>query len=302
MNATPGEIALTKNTTEGVNLTAQIVDWEKGDVVVVCDCDFPTNVYPFLNLKNKGVNVSYVNCKEGRVSTEDLAEAINNNKTKLLSISHVFYNLGHRVNLEEIGKICMETDTLLHVDAAQSLGAFPIDVMDGIDFLSVPGFKWLLSPIGTGIYFVKNEHLDKEPPVVGWLSVKDNKQLDTRNYELLDTAKRLEAGTINIGGFLGMRAALRLIDSIGLRAIQRRILELTRMLGEELEGAGLKVLSDLEDEHRSGIICIEKKMVTSDFLRENKIVATIRDNLRLSPHIYNNEEDISKVASALSSL
>ncbi|MFQ5887206.1 MAG: aminotransferase class V-fold PLP-dependent enzyme [Candidatus Hydrothermarchaeales archaeon] len=299
LNASTDEIAFTKSTSEGVNLTAQLVDWKRGDEVVVCDCDFPTNIYPFLNLESKGVKVKYVKTTEGKVPTEEIEQVLGDS-TKLLSISHVFYSSGYRIQLEKLGKLCKENGVLLHVDAAQSLGAFQINVRKAqIDFLSAPGYKWLLSPLGTGLVYVKKEHIDKTP-VLGWLSVKDPERLDAKGFELLDSAKRFEAGNLNIGGFLGMHAALKLIDSIGMKSIERRVLELSLSLAEELERAGLKVTSEIEKQHRSGIVSIKNRRFTKDFLRKHNIVATIRKNLRLSPHIYNTQEEIEKAVGTLS--
>jgi selenocysteine lyase/cysteine desulfurase len=302
INASPREIAFVKNTTEGVNLTASIIDWEKGDEVLVCDCDFPTNIFPFLNLKNRGVTVKYVRCKNGRAYLEEIEEEFSD-KTRLLSISHVFYNSGYRIDLEELGKLCKERRILLHVDAAQSLGAFKINAEKaGIDFLSACGFKWLLSPLGTGVYFMKKRYIELEPPILGWLSVKDHEKLNTKRLEILKSSKRFEAGTLNIGGFLGMAAAMELINSIGIRTIEKRVLELSQTLAEALDRTGRRVISDIDKKHRSGIICVEKGNITKDHLRERGIVATVRKNLRLSPHIYNDEEEIEKLANAISKL
>ncbi len=303
LNASPGEIAFTKNTTEGINFTARMVDWRKGDEVFACETDFPTNVYPFMNLQRKGVKVRFINCGDGALTRGEIEKALNP-RTRLITLSHVSYNSGYRLNLREIGEMCRENNVLFHVDAAQSMGAFRIDVKKAnIDFLSACGFKWLLSPIGTGVFYVKKEHLlNAPPPVLGWLSVKDYKRLKTRDFELLNSAKRLEAGTLNVGGFLGMKAALGLIHEIGLQRIEKRILELSLKLGEEMEMQGIKILSHLEKEHRSGIICVEKKGIKNQFLKKRRIVATLRNNLRFSPHIYNNEEDIGRLVEVIALL
>ncbi len=299
INSEAEEIAFTKNTSEGVNLTTMLVEWEKGDEVLVWDCDFPTNIYPFLNLKRKGVKTRYIQCRKGKVELEEI-DSVLNEKTRLLSISHVFYDSGYRVDLGELGKICRDHDILFHVDAAQSLGAFRIDVKRcNIDFLSAPGFKWLLSPLGTGVFYVNKGHV-KGSPVVGWLSVKEPKKFDTRDYELLEGAKRFEAGTLDIGGFIGMAAALKLISSIGVKAIERRVLQLSKILSEELRSSGLGLLSDWDEKNRSGIVSINKGELTKKALIDSSIVATLRDNLRLSPHIYNNEEEIEKIVEFLS--
>jgi len=299
LGASVEEVAFVKNTSEGVNLTAQMIRWRRGDEVLVCSCDFPTNIYPFLNLKDKGVRVRYVECRDGKVPVEELKRGIGG-KTRLISISHVLYSSGYRFDLEEVGELCASEGLLLHVDAAQSLGALTVNVKRaGVDFLSAPGYKWLLSPLGTGVFYVKKERLSATP-VLGWLSVKDPERLDTRRFEVEDSARRFETGNLNLSGLMGMRAALKLLTELGMRRVEERVLELSYMLAQELTERGLKVVTELADEHRSGIICVEKKGFSKDLLLKQKLVATVRANLRLSPHIYNNEEDLARAAELLS--
>ncbi len=298
ISATPEEIVFTKNTSEGVNLTAQIVDWKRGDEVVLIDCDFPTNTYPFLNLAKKGVKPRFVRCKNGRVDLSDIEKSIND-KTRLLSVSHVLYNSGFQMDLKALGDMCQQHGTLVHVDAAQSLGAIKLNVKKlRVDFLSAPGYKWLLSPLGTGLFHIKKEHLH-ETPVIGWLSVKNSEKLDATDYELHAGGRRFECGNQNISGLLGMHAALKLINSWGVDAVENRVLKLSRALAENLDEAGFKVLSEQNAKHRSGIVCIEKGKITKSLLRKQGITATVRKNVRFSPHIYNTEEELLRVVDLL---
>jgi selenocysteine lyase/cysteine desulfurase len=295
------EIAFTKNTSEGVNLVTLLMDFKKGDNVVLTDLDFTANIYPFANLKDKGVDVKYIKSDAGKILPEDVEREIDEN-TKLVSLSHVLYRTGYRLDIEEIGAICREKGVHFHVDGTQSLGALPMDVKKAnIDFLSVAGFKWLLSPLGTGFFFASEEFLDRSP-VLGWQSVKNPFALDPYNFEIQDSAKRFEIGTLDMGAFLGMTAALEFIDSIGVEEIEKTVLGLSSFAVEELKGMGLDVLSDFEKENASGIVSFTNPRIKKTDLLDNKIIATLRDYVRLSPHIYNTKGEISNAVGIIASL
>ena len=300
-NAKESEVALTKNTSEGINLVTLLLDWEKGDNVVLSDLDFTANIYPFLNLKNKGVDVKYVKSQDGRILPEDVEKEINEN-TKLVSLSHVLYGNGFRLNIEEIGALCRENGAHFHVDATQSLGVVKTDVKKArVDCLSVGAYKWLLSPLGSGFIYIKEEFLDRSP-ILGWLSVEDPHAFDAYNYEILDSARRFEIGNIDVGAFLGMVAALELIDSIGVEDIEKRVVDLSSFLIEELDNLGLEVISNFEEENRSGIVSFSDSSIKKEDLVKNRIVATVRDYVRFSPHIYNTEDEISKALEVIGKL
>ncbi len=293
------EIAFIKNTSEGVNLTSQLLDWKKRDNVIVSRLDFPTNIYPFLNLKKKGVEVRYVKDRQGRVLSSDIEDCIDK-KTKLVSLSSVIYSNGFRLDIEEIGKICKEKEIFFHVNATQSLGVLRMNVRkSNIDFLSATGYKWLLSPLGSGLFFIREELLDGSP-VLGWHSVKDPLSFNTFNYTLLDSAKRFEPGTLDVSAFLGMHAALILIHSVGIEKIERYVTNLSHLLIEELNNKGLDLLTNFEKKNISGIVTIKNKGLTKNDLIKKSIIATVRrDYIRLSPHVYNNEDDVFKVVDIL---
>ncbi|MEE8168886.1 MAG: aminotransferase class V-fold PLP-dependent enzyme [Candidatus Hydrothermarchaeales archaeon] len=298
VGAKQSEIALTKNTSEGVNLVALLLDWKKGDNVVATNVDFPANVYPFLNLRNKGVEVKFIPGEKG-ITPRDVEEHIDRH-TRLVTLSHVMYRDGFRLNVEEIGRICREQDVYFHVNATQSLGALELNVEKAkIDFLSAAGYKWLLSPLGSGFFFVREELLDGSP-VLGWRSVKEPLAFNATEYEVADSARRFELGSLDIAAFLGMRAALELLAKIGLKKVEKRVLQLSSILSEELADLGEELLSDPK-ENRSGIVSI-KKEATKEELLKNKVVATVVDYIRFSPHIYNDEGDIHKLIEVLKKL
>ncbi|NOZ76283.1 MAG: aminotransferase class V-fold PLP-dependent enzyme [Euryarchaeota archaeon] len=294
LGARPGEIALTHNTSEGVNLAASLVDWRKGDRVVVSEEDFPTNVYPFLNLRDRGVEVDYI----GK-PTPEAVEAALRDGTRMVSISSVNFRDGWRADVEGIGRVCREEGVLLHVDAAQSAGALETP-LEWVDFMSAPGYKWLLSPLGTGFFYVREE-LIGDHPALGWRSVEEPMRFDTRNYRVRKTAARFELGNPNVPGVLGMKAALEMLTDVGPRRIEGHVLALAGAILDGLKEKGFRVISDFEEDRRSGIVSFTAPGITKERLAREGIVATVRDHVRLSPHVYNNEEDVERVLEALGS-
>ncbi len=301
MKARGDEVALVKNTSEGVNLAALLVDWKKGDNVVVSDVDFPANVYPFLNLKKKGVTARFLRGNRA-LTPEGIASAIDEG-TRLVSLSHVMYRDGYRLDIEGIGNACEEAGVLFHVDATQSLGALRLEVKKAkIDFLSVAGYKWLLSPLGSGSFYIAAKHLESDAmPLMGWKSVKEPLAFDATSYEIADSAARFELGNQDVAAFLGMEAALRLLMRIGGERVERRVLGLSSMILRGLKELGLEVLSDFPDENRSGIASM-KTVFSSKDLHKKRIVATVREYTRFSPHLYNDEEDVYDLMNALAEL
>jgi selenocysteine lyase/cysteine desulfurase len=145
INAEPGDVAFVKNTSEGLSIVANGIDWQEGDNVVIPDIEFPANVYPWMNLKRRGVEVRFVKAVRGRVPFEQITAQVNA-RTRVLSISSVEFNSGFRNDLKRIGEFCKEKDIYFCVDAIQSLGVIPMDVKAyNIDFLAADGHKWMLS-------------------------------------------------------------------------------------------------------------------------------------------------------------
>jgi selenocysteine lyase/cysteine desulfurase len=292
MGTHPEELALTHPTSEGVHLAASLVPWKRGDRVLVSEEDFPTNIYPFLNLKERGVEVDYIK----RPTLEAVEDALTHD-TRMVSLSSVMYKDGYRVDIDGIGQLCREKGVLFHVDAAQSAGALETSVKE-VDFMSAPGYKWLLSPLGTGFFFIRRELIEGHP-ALGWLSVEEPLRFDTRDYTIKPTAARFELGNPNIPGILGMKAALELILDVGIKRIEEHILALSGKLLEGLKDLGFQVTSDFGEEHRSGIVSLIEPRITHEKLVKEDIVATVRDYVRLSPHVYNNEEDVERVLEAI---
>jgi cysteine desulfurase/selenocysteine lyase len=159
INATPDEIALATNTSYGLNLAALALPLERGDVVLVSDREFPANVYPWLHLRQHGVEVELAPVTaNGWPDEAYLLERITDRRVKVLAVSLVQFSNGYAVDLDALSRATRATGTYLVVDAIQGLGQFPVDLRrTPVDILSSGGQKWLLAPWGSGFMYVRRE-------------------------------------------------------------------------------------------------------------------------------------------------
>lgn len=301
INASSDEIAFVKNTSHGLSLVAEGMDWHAGDEVIITDQEFPANVYPWMNLKKKGVKIATLRTKKDRLLVKDFENAVNS-RTKLISVSSVEYATGFRNNLEAIGRLCRKYKILFCVDAIQSLGAVPMDVKKfKIDFLAADGHKWLVAPEGIGIFYCRRSMLKKLKLVlVGWNTVCDASNYHKINFRLKYNAERFEEGSHNLLGVHALGASIRLLRSIGIERIEKWNRYLTDLLVEGLKGRDYQVLSSTLQEDRSAIISFTTGSKSKDKLLfnhsiKNKIILSLRgDGIRLSPHLYNSPAEIVK--------
>ena len=301
IGAEADEIALTLNTSEGINIVAQGMEWEPGDNVVLPDTEYPANVYPWMNLSDQQVEVRRVPSLEGRYPLEQMEKYIDN-RTRVVAVSHVQFSSGYRMDLAQLGNFCRERNIYFVVDAIQSLGVFPVDVKEmKIDFLSTSTYKWMLGPQGVGVFFIDRSRLNSiKPRWVGAESVVNPKDYLDYNLTFDPSAKRFEPGTYSTVGVAGAYAALELILELGLDFIQERIFGLTDLIYTETKKKGWEVYSPWEQNERSGIISISKPGIDPEKIRQlllkNSILTVVRaGRLRLAPHHYNSPEEISKV-------
>ncbi len=283
---------------------AQGIKWKKGDRVILNDLEFPANVYPFLNLKKEGVIVDFVKSKEGKVSAEEIIEAVKP-ETKVISISLVQFLTGYRADLEKIGKVCNEKGIIFSVDAIQGLGAVRVDVEKCyIDFLSAGTQKWLLGMRGLGFIHI-TEELQKqlEPKYVGWLSVTGAWDLLNYNLTLKNSAEAFQCGTISFAAVYALSASLGLLDEFGFDKVEKRVINNSLLLLERLEEIGVNtVLNKNDEKYLAGIISFKHPDYQKifDSLTEKNIYCAVREGyVRLAPHFYNNDDDIIRVVKEL---
>lgn len=305
INAKPDQIAFVKNTTEGLCFAANGIDWHSGDNVVLNDLEFPSNVYPWLNLSRQGVETRIARSVDGKLSIEGIVDMIDA-RTRVVSISHVEYGNGFRNDIAALGALCREKNVCFVVDAIQSLGQTPVDVLEmDIDILTADGHKWLLSPEGIGIFYCA-PHMMEQLRVyeVGWNSVADPGNYNSYDPTPASTARRFECGSLNTLGIHALGASLELLLEVGIDVVQKRLRHLTDLLVDELSKAGYQILSPRGESEWSGIVTFN-----SDFhqiedlhrtLRSRQIIGALRGGgIRISPHFYNNEEEVLRVVETL---
>lgn len=305
IGAAPDEIAFTKNTNQGVLIASQGIRWRSGDNVVLPSFEFPTNVYPWMALRDRGVSLKMVEPVGGRVTTDMLTAACDE-RTRAVTVSVVQFSTGYRIDLARLGAFCRERGIYLHVDAIQWLGAFRCDLgRVQVDFLSAGGHKWLLASPGIGIFYIRRELLDEiDVWNPGWTGVVDS--LDFLHYDFTyrDEAARFEEGTSNMHGILALGASIERFTEIGMEHVEDRILSLTEMLAAGLTERGHTVTSPRAEGERSGILCFRHRDMPSENLIEHLlaggVVASLRNgSVRLSPHLYNSEEEIERFLALL---
>ncbi len=296
IHAPADSIAVTENTSMGLNWLARGISWNPGDRVILNNFEFPSNVYPFLQLQKQGVRIDFVKHRHGRIEPHDIAAMVRP-ETRLLSISFVEFLNGFRNDLAAIAQICQTHDIIFCVDAIQGLGALQLDVQKlGIDFLACGGHKWLMFPLGTAFFYVSPRIFDRlEPMALGWLSVENS--WDFFNYELklLPNAARFETGAFNIAGVIGAKATLQMFLEIGTQQIENRILANTDYLIKKLQQNGYELFTTTEQPHRSGIVTFyhPRAEELSAFLKQKRIIVSLREGMiRVSPHFYNTSAEI----------
>jgi selenocysteine lyase/cysteine desulfurase len=298
VNAAPAEIAFVANTSDGLSLVANGIDWKAGDRVLVPEHEFPANVYPWLNLERLGVVVERIPFVENRCPPEQIEKYIAG--ARLLSVSAVSFANGYRFDLEALGEMCAQHGVLFCVDGIQALGALPVDVKKcRIDFMPADGHKWLVGPEGAGCLYVATKNFDQlRPSKIGWRNVRGDLNFSTIDFVFKNTAGRYEEGTPNVPGLYGLGAAIDLLLATGSEAIAAGIKALTDYAVSELTSLGYQVRSPRTAEDWSGIVSFTGD--GDDVKRVNAaaaagiILAHRAGAIRISPHAYNNHADIDR--------
>ena len=304
INTTPDRIAFVDNTTNGLNVLAQGVNWKNGDRILLNDIEFPANVYPFLNLEKDGVEIDFVKSHDGIVSAEDIIKNVNPG-TKLISVSQVQFLTGYRVELQKLGEFCKENGIIFCVDAIQGLGAIRLDInKDNIDFISCGTQKWLMGLQGLAfIYVSKNLQEKLNPRYTGWQSVKNAWNLLDYKLKLKDNADAFQTGTMNTVGIYALNASLKLFKEFGNNEIEETIISNSKYLINELNKINIDpILSKCEDQYLSGIVSFKHDNSQKIFeeLKEKKIIGAVREGVvRFAPHFYNTKEEINIVIDEL---
>ena len=305
--ATPEEIALTVNTGFGLGVVARALPLRAGDVVLVSDREFPANVYPWLRLRETGVDVELVpTTAAGWPDEARLLERLEDPRVRALAVSLVQFSNGYRVDLAALSAATRRTGAYLVVDAIQAVGQLPVDLRrTPVDVLACGGQKWLLSPWGSGFVYVRRALIPGlSPPVTGWMAFEgtdDLTRLTTYDDTLRADARRFELITLPYQEFAGLNASLGLILELGVDRIQAHLQRLHQPVLAWAERTGVRVVSPL-GEHGSGILCLAPDDVGEAFrrLKTARIICSLREGaIRLSPHAYNTIEEMERVVEVL---
>jgi selenocysteine lyase/cysteine desulfurase len=305
IGATADEITFVSGTTQGLGLVAEGFPWREGDNIVTAEEEYPSNLYPWFNLGSRGVSVRVVPSRDGRLWIDDLELAMDD-RTRLVAISQVEWSSGFRNNLDVLAEVCRARGVAICVDAIQGLGPLTLDVSrTPIDFLACGGQKWLLGPEGAGFAYIRRDWIERLRPIgVGAHSSTKSYNEPGVHFDLKPSAQRWEGGCFIMPGLQTFAASLSLFLELGPENVSARILDRAERVRELAERAGWSVFGSREPGDLSGIVILEKDGVDPDALvlqlRERGIaISARRGRVRISPHCYNDDEDLSRLEAAL---
>lgn len=312
INAEPEDIIITSNTTHGINIFANGLQLpEDGNNVAMLDSEFPAVVYPWLNREKLGkASVMLIPSDKGYANEAMIKRTLMDYNIKVFTISYVQF-LGYRHNIKSISEFCKKRNILLCVDAIQATGICPVDVQAmGIDFLSTGNQKWLMSPAGLGFTYISKKYRELiSPTYVGTTNVNYNFDnfLDYK-LDFKQGGEAYENSTLNTLAMIGTDEAIKYFLELGVENIYNHIIDIQDKLIELIDKTKYKIESDLSPEHRSNILIfshadINRNKEIQKALEAKNIHIALREGyLRLSPHIYNNYDDVEALANALNSL
>ena len=307
------EIALVRNTSDGISAIASGLDWKPGDRIVSPDVEYPSNVYPWMDVCERHgaqlITVPETTDAHGvaRVSEDDVIAAATHHRTKVIAISHVQWASGQRMDIEKLGAWCKANGVLFAVDVIQSLGVVPVDVQAAhVDFLFSGGHKWLMGPAGAGVLYCKRELIERVvSPLVGAMSVVNPFKWEL-NFTRATTAARFETGTQAFACLAGLKCSLELLAEIGVDAIYQQVKSLGEAFARGATTKGYVVASPRADAVGvSGAVCF-----TSQAFKPGTIVHDLREQhrtelaarsgrIRFAPHFYNTLEQVERLLSVL---
>lgn len=299
------EVAFVENTSTGLSLVAEGLDWRPGDNVVSAELEFPSNVYPWMRLADRGVEYRCVPERDGRIDLDELIGRMDE-RTRILALSWVQYASGFRSDLARLGAACRERGALFVVDVIQGLGALAIDVeRDLVDVAVASSHKWLLGPEGIGLLYVSERVLDRlRPTRVGWRSMRDAFQWKDFELDWNEGTKRFETGILNVYGIAALGGSLEILAEVGSTAVERRVLALASLAARGLTDRGFHVVSSRRRGEASGIVTAthpdhDPEALVRRLAAQDIIVAARAGRLRVSPHFYNTVEEVERFLEAV---
>lgn len=306
LNCQSEEVAFVGPTSLALSLVASGLNFRRGDNILIYFDDYPSNVYPWMALAERGVEVRLMNTRGlGMIRPKDVIGQVDEN-TRLVALASCHFISGYRIDYAAIGKFLRSRKILFCLDAIQTLGAFPTTV-EHVDFLAADAHKWLLGPCGAGLMYVRREIQEKlNPPIYGWHNVRCPNFVAQEHIVFRTDARKYEAGTHNLMGIVGMAAAMELILEIGVENIARELLRKRAWLVPALQAKGCTVLqADAPPGSSTGIVsffkadtdltALDQKLLDANILTSLRTDRKGQHYIRLSPHFYNTDAELQRV-------
>jgi selenocysteine lyase/cysteine desulfurase len=310
LNAKADEIAFVGPTTLGIGYVANGLRWRKGDNILIYHDDFPSNVYQWMSLAERGVEVRLLNVRElGKIRSIDVQGQVDEN-TKLVALGACHFISGWRINIPAIGKFLRQRGILFCLDGIQTLGAFPTTV-EHVDFLASDAHKWLLGPLAAGIFYVRKElHDVLKPSVIGWNNVRCPNYVAQEQIALRAGAHRYEAGSDNLLGLVGLNAAMELLLEVGIDNIAAELLRKRAWVVPAIQEKDFTVLQAAAPPENAGSIIsffrpgedmteLHEKLSAANILTSLRTDRSGQNYIRLSPHFYNTDDELRRVIEQL---
>ena len=304
------EVAILSSATIGVCSFAWSLNLKRGTNIVSTDADFPSVVYPWMRLgQEKGLEVRLARNHDGVVEEDELEKLVDD-RTAVISISHVEYGTGQRFDLRWLSELAHSHGALLIVDATQSAGLMPVDVhRDGMDALVASGYKGLLGPFGVAIFYLKRELVEKlEPPLVGWRSTPDPYNLNATELTYARDARKFEYSTMDYAAPVGLAESMRYLSKIGYREVTDHVLSVTeKFIDTVRNNRSIPDVTNLTPEDESAHASIasfrfkgrDQSAIAAELVKRQIIVSQRFNGVRFSFHVYNTEEDLLRANQTL---
>jgi len=304
VNAQPDEVAVTTSVSAGLSAIATGLRYARRSKIVTTDWEFPTVGQIWHAQELRGARVVHVEADaDGALPIECFEQEIDDD-TAIVSVTHVCYRNGARVDVEEVARIAHERGALVVLDAYQSAGSLPLDVAElGVDFLVAGVLKYLLGSAGLAFLYARRDVVERIwPTATGWFADKDIFAMDHRDYSPASTASRFQSGTPPIPAIYAGVAGIGLMQEIGIADTRKHVNALNARLIDGLDELGATLATPRRPKRRGALICVRSTDAPAlvAALRREGIVTSDRDqNLRISAHAYNSTDDVDEVLAAL---
>jgi len=314
--ADPEEIAITASATQGIGIVAGGLEWRDGDEVIIASTNFPSNLFTWLHLRRRDVRVTVIEPSGGRVRPEDVAASLTS-RTRLVALDWVSYSTGARIDLATMGELAHRQGALFVVDGTQGVGAIELDLHAlPVDAMAVAAYKWLLGPYGTGFAYLQRDLLDRlDLAVVNWSAVEGSDQFDSLpvdRFTLPNAARVFDSGeTASFINLRGLESSLEYVEAVGVRTVNQHCRRLLQRLADGLRAADSSyytLSAAAEAECNSTILgfqapSIEATTELHATLRAAEFAVSLRHGMiRVSPYLYNDEDDIDELLAAIAAV